>query len=329
MIGQMSSSSSALWPCAAVKNAELANRTTMRVGGVAEWLLEPIDPDELREAWLAAKEHGGPIRLLGGGANLIIDDGVLPGVVISTARMRRSFRLGDEPSGSDDPFLREEPQAVTHDQETGPPRLVAWAGSSMPGLVRSAAELGWTGLEGLVGVPGSLGGGVAMNAGGRPGWMWDVVQSVRVLDANGDFQDIPREDCNPVYRDGGLGSAIVVGAVLLLERSNKHEVRERMKTFLHEKKAVQPVTEASSGCIFKNPDPDASDGRSAGMLVEQAGAKGLTRGDAIVSELHGNFIINRGQATAVDVLTLIEDVKDRVAERFGIALQTEVKRWAK
>jgi UDP-N-acetylmuramate dehydrogenase len=315
-----------VWPCAALRDAELSDRTTLRVGGRVEWLLEPGDPEELQAAWTAAKEAGGPIRLLGGGANLLIDDGVLPGVVLSTSRLRRSFRLGDNAGGAD-PFLREAPQETTRDQEVGAPRLVGWCGASMPGLVRAAGELGWTGLEGLVGVPGSLGGGVAMNAGGRWGDMWDVVESVRCLSPEGTLFDLPRAECTPRYRNGGLGLNVVVGAVLRLERDTKPAVRERMKTYLREKKAAQPVTEASSGCIFKNPDPELSDGRSAGLLVEAAGAKGLARGDAIVSELHGNFIVNRGRATAVDVFTLIEDVKDRVAERFGIELELEVKVW--
>jgi UDP-N-acetylmuramate dehydrogenase len=100
-----------------------------------------------------------------------------------------------------------------------------------------------------------------------------------------------------------------------------------MRTYLGEKKAAQPVTEASSGCVFRNPDPELTDGRSAGQLVEAAGAKGMRRGDAMVSELHGNFIVNRGRATAVDVFALIEDVQAAVAERFGLTLDLEVKAW--
>jgi UDP-N-acetylmuramate dehydrogenase len=318
--------SSTSWPCAALSSAELAGRTTLKVGGWAEWLLEPASPDELVAAWTAALEVGGPVRLLGGGANLILDDGELPGVVISTARLRRSFRMGDRVRG-EDPFERDAPADKTHDLEDGEPRLVGWAGASMPGLVRAAAELGWAGLEGLVGVPGSLGGGVRMNAGGRWGDMWDVVETVRCVTREGELVDVERADANPTYRDGGLGDRVVVAAVVKLERSSKHEVRERMKQFLSEKRAAQPVTEASCGCIFKNPDKELSGGRSAGILVEESGAKGLRRGGAVVSELHGNFIVNRGGATAADVLTLIEDVRDRVAQRTGIRLEREVEVW--
>jgi UDP-N-acetylmuramate dehydrogenase len=318
--------SSTTGPCAALRNADLSRRTTLKVGGSAEWLLEPADPEELRLAWLAAHEAGGPVRILGGGANLLIEDGVLPGVVVATARMRRSFRLGDRWDG--DPFLQGEAPDEAGELE-GSHRLVAWCGASLPSLVRIAAELSWTGLEGLVGVPGHLGGGVTMNAGGRWGELWDVVESVRCLGPGGELYDLDRADCTPRYRDGNLGDAVVTGAVLRLAHAPRHEIRERMKTYLSEKRACQPVTESSSGCVFKNPDPERSEGRSAGMLVEQAGAKGLSRGDAVVSELHGNFILNRGRARAADVLGLIEEVTDRVAQKTGIRLRREVQVWGR
>ena len=166
-----------------------------------------------------------------------------------------------------------------------------------------------------------------MNAGGRWGDMWDVVESVRVLDPDGQLVDLPREECNPTYRNGGMADNIVVGAVLRFEHAPKPEVRARVKTYLLEKRRVQPVTEWSAGCVFKNPDPEQSEGRSAGKLVDDCGGKSMQRGDAIVSPLHGNFIVNQGAATSADVLTLIEDLRDLVAQKTGIALETEVKIW--
>ncbi len=287
-------------------------------------MLEPTDPEELRLAWMAAHEAGVPVRLLGGGANLLIEDGVLPGVVIATARMRRIFRLGDRWEG--DPYMLDEEGGAepAPEKTTG---LVAWCGATLPALVRTAYDLGWTGLEGLIGVPGHLGGGVRMNAGGKWGELWDVIESVRVIGKGGEVFDLDRKDCSPSYRNGNLGDQIVTGAVLRLEPAPKPEVFERMKAYLAEKKAAQPVTESSSGCIFKNPDPELSEGRSAGLLVEQAGAKGLTRGGAIVSPLHGNFILNRGGAKAADVLGLIDEVVERVADKTGIPLEREVEIW--
>jgi UDP-N-acetylmuramate dehydrogenase len=317
-------SSTLNWPAAALADEDLSARTTMHVGGRAQWLLEPANPDELQRAWVAARERGFDPRILGGGANLIVEDGLLPGVVIATDRLKRCFRPMQDASDFDSelPDVRVAPRERDVD-----PRLIVWCGTSMPALVRTATDLGWSGLECLAGVPGNLGGGVAMNAGGRWGEMWDVVDLVRVLDQDGAVHDLPHEQCTPRYRNGGLGSALVVAAILRLRPATVAEVRERTREYLTEKRRNQPVTEWSAGCVFKNPDPAKSNGCSAGKLIEEVGAKGLVRGDAIVSPLHGNFILNRGAATASDVLTLIEDVRDLVAQKTGIALETEVKIW--
>ena len=313
------------WPCAALPEAELAARTTMHVGGRAQWLLEPATPAELEDAWTAAHGRGLPVRILGGGANVVIDDGVLPGVVITTARMRRVFRpMPGGEGGLEEEFSRGE-MALPHPSED--PRLVAWAGCTLPALLRAARDLGYSGLEGIVGVPGHVGGGVAMNAGGRWGDMWDVIEHVRVIDPDGTARGLDRAECSPRYRNGGLGDSLVVGAVLRFDPQPKPLVKERMREYLVAKNSVQPVTDWSAGCIYKNPDPDQSEGRSAGKLVDDVGGKELSRGDAIVSPLHGNFIVNRGKATATDVFTLMEDLQDLVAQKTGIRLEFEVKRW--
>ena len=269
----------------ALRHAPLADRTTLRVGGTVEWLLEPKTPEELREAWIAASEVAAeargrelPVRILGGGANLVVGDGELPGFVISTERVRRIFRptgadessadaLGDE--GAGDPRIAQ--GAAEED-----PRLVAWCGATLPALLRAARDLGLSGLEGIVGVPGHVGGGVAMNAGGRWGEMWDVVETVRVLEPDGTPRDLDRSECSPSYRNANLDGRVVVGAVLRFAPEPKQLVAERMREYLQEKNRVQPVTEWSAGCVFKNPDPEVSDGRSAGRLVEECGGKALS-----------------------------------------------------
>jgi len=315
------------WPCAALAGAELASRTTIQVGGSVEWLLEPRTPEELRLAVLAAREAGFEPRILGGGANLIVADGVLPGVVIATDRMQRVFRPGRDVSSEESlreiaPDDRMAPESASEDA-----RLVAWAGASMPRIVSTTQKFGWTGFEGLVGVPGNVGGGIAMNAGGRWGEMWDVVECVLLVDEEGAFVEKARAECSPTYRNGQLGRAIVASAVLRFRPDAKAAVIERCRDYLKQKKDAQPVTEKSAGCIWKNPDPAKSGGLSAGKLVEQCGGKKRSRGDAVVSELHGNFIVNRGKASATDVLTLIEDVHDLVAQKTGISLEREVKVW--
>lgn len=316
------------WPCAALPHADLAARTTMRVGGTAEWLLEPATPEELREALNAAREQGFPVRVLGGGANLIVDDGELPGVVITTSRMQRLFRV--DPQGREELVdgvlenVSARARPLSRDEGF---ELVAWAGVSLPKIVSSAARLGWSGVEGLAGVPGNVGGGVAMNAGGRWGDFWDVVERVLLVDEHGAFVERTKAQVRPGYRNGNVGACVVASAVLRFRADTPAAVKERGREYLLAKNKVQPVTEWSAGCVFKNPPKELSDGASAGLLVERCGLKGHVRGDAIVSPLHGNFIVNRGKATAADVLTLIDDVHDRVLERTGVDLQREVKVW--
>ena len=320
-------SSSSDWPCAALRAAELASRTTLKVGGRAEWLLEPANPEELRVAWLAAHERGLPVRMLGGGANLLIADGELPGVVIGTDRLAYCFRPTSERQAGAELFESLEPDGRIAQEKDADPRLVVWCGEGLPALVRRAAQLGWSGLEHLAGVPGHVGGAIAMNAGGREGWIGDVVESLRILEPDGTELQLERSDWNPGYRDGKLAGKCVVGAVLRLEPVGRLVVEEATREYLKKKNAVQPVTQRSAGCIFKNPDPEQSDGRGAGQLVDQAGAKGLARGGARISERHGNFIVNAGGATAADVWWLIEEARRRVLEATGVELELEVQCW--
>jgi len=295
----------------------------MRVGGRAEWLLEPADPEELRQAIVAARDEGFEPRILGGGANLIVDDGVLSGVVITTDRMKRIFRPIDASAWLvGDPDARIAPAP----REEGL-RFVSWAGTTHQKLLTSACELGWSGLEGLAGVPGHVGGGVAMNAGGKWGGMWDQVERVLVVDERGEFVELEREHCSPTYRNGGLGRKVVASVLLKFRLDSVPAVKERAREFLLAKNKVQPVTLWSAGCIYKNPDPEKSGGRTAGQLVDSAGLKGTRIGDAEITDLHGNFFVNRGQATARDLLALIERARSVVAERTGVVLENEVKVW--
>jgi len=291
---------------------------------VAEWLLEPADPTELAAAVRAVRARGLPLWLLGGGANLVIADGELAGVVIATDRVKRVWRW----HGRDDPFGVDVPPEHFPEREIGAPAwLVAWAGESMPGLVNRSKALGWTGIEGLAGVPGSLGGGVAMNAGGSWGELWDSVDRVRILEPDGSIVDRDRDAFAPTYRNAHLGPRIVLAAALRLEQSTKRHVEERVRSYLEHKRRVQPVTEWSAGCVFKNPPKDKSAGKGAGQLIDETGLKGFAKGGAQVSPLHGNFLVNTGNARASDVLALIAEVETRVLERTGVALEREVKVW--
>jgi len=295
----------------------------MRVGGRAEWLLEPATPEELRAAIVAAREDGVEPRILGGGANLIIDDGVLPGVVITTDRMKRLFRPVEMSAG----LATELDARIAPSPREDGLRFVAWAGTTHQKLLTSACELGWSGLEGLAGVPGHVGGGVAMNAGGKWGGMWDQVERVLVVDERGELVELMRDQCSPTYRNGGLGRKVVASVLLKFRLDSTHAVKQRAREFLLAKNKVQPVSLWSAGCIFKNPDPKLADGRTAGQLVDAVGLKGTRIGDAEITDLHGNFFVNRGQATARDLLALIERARSVVAEKTGVVLENEVKVW--
>jgi UDP-N-acetylmuramate dehydrogenase len=321
------------WPCAALERAPLGPRTTLGVGGTAAWLLEPATPEELRAAVIAAREQGWPVRVLGAGANLLVDDGEHRVVVIGTERLRRLFRPPQDAlrERGAELFRSIDPQAELssggREALERDPRLIAWCGMSLPGLVSKSAELGLSGFEGLVGVPGHVGGGLAMNAGGRWGELWDQVESALLIDEHGEFVELRREQHTPAYRDGRLGGRIVAGAVLRLEPKPVSEVKQLTREYLRQKKDAQPLSERSAGCVFQNPPPDAADGRSAGQLLDAAGCKGLRRGDATVSSKHANFLVNAGAATSADVHRLIADMRSAVEQRFGIELHQEVKAW--
>ena len=316
--------SSLNWPVAALRDAELRDRTYMRVGGRARWLLEPTDPEELRLAITTARERGFVPRILGGGCNLIIEDGLHDSVVITTDRMKRCFRPVRGSTSFQEETQRTE---LVHVPPAEDPRLVVWGGTTLQKLCATATELGLSGMECLAGVPGQLGGGIAMNAGGRYGEMWDSVEVVRVIEPDGRMLDLPRQECTPRYRNGGLGERVVAGAILKLVPQTRAEVRERAKQYLLEKNKVQPVMEWSAGCVFKNPDKPRSGCLSAGQLFERCGLKGRERGDAYVSPLHGNFVINRAHASSDDILGLIEEVRAEVASQTGVELELEVKVW--
>lgn len=306
----------------------------MRVGGAAEWLLEPKNLGELAKAVSAARESGMPVRILGKGANLIVEDGTIPGVTVATDRLNLMWRPDPAEQGQALESLLEalkrgqQPDArlAPHPREEGL-RLLALCGATHQKLVSTVMELGWSGLEGLVGVPGHVGGGVAMNAGGKWGEMWSVVESIVVVDDDGELRVLRREQCEPSYRNGNLGTKVVAAALLKFRLDQVHAVKERTRNFLKEKNAVQPVTEWSAGCVFKNPDPERSCGRTTGKLVDEAGLKGRAVGGAQISPKHGNFIVNTGHATAKDVLELVRIAQETVFERFGVQLEMEAKVW--
>jgi len=275
----------------------MSQLTTFQVGGPAHLLLEPLDPQSAAETVRRVRQRGLPVRVLGNGSNLLVSDAGVEGAVIFTDRMRRCIQDED--------------------------RIRAWAGTHLVGLVNYAAKVGLSGVEGLIGIPAQVGGAVRMNAGGRWGEIFDVLESVTVCDLEtGDVRTLSRAECQPTYRNSNLGNQMILECVLRLKPGDRKAIAEATKEHLLEKNAVQPVTEPSAGCIFKNPKPD-----SAGKVIESCGLKGTRIGGIEVSPKHANYFVNVGGGTCDDALRLIELVRDRVRRERGIELQLEVQLW--
>lgn len=283
----------------------LARHTTLRIGGPAAEFWEPQRPEDLAAVLSRLARDGAAWRMLGGGADTLAPDGGVRGAVIHTGAMRRVFR-----------------------EEGG---LRAWAGVTLPQLVRTAADAGLTGLEPLIGVPGQVGGALAMNAGSATWGVWDAVEELTVWDPDAAapgsepaaFLRVLRPaEVGPAYRDGRLGRRVALEAKLRLAPADPRAIRDEQERLLRRKNATQPVTLASAGCAFKNPPGD-----SAGRLVDAAGLKGARAGGAEISERHANFVVNRGGATAADVRALIERAEREVESRFGVRLERELCVW--
>jgi len=286
------------FPALARADQSLARLTTLRVGGSA-LVLSPRTHDDVRALARAAAERGERLRVLGLGANVLVSDRGVPEPVLSTRQLRECRFEGR--------------------------RVRAGAGTLLPGLVNAAARRGLAGLEPLVGIPATVGGAVAMNAGGRYGNTFDTLASVTVMRADGEIEERTPAALKPGYRRTELGEGeIVVEAVFELEPAAPEAVLGRTQDVLAEKGQRQPLDAWSAGCIFKNPTGAAA---SAGKLIEDAGQKGASVGDAMVSPKHANFIVNRRSASASDVLSLVERVRSAVFDRTGVLLELEVRLW--
>lgn len=274
----------------------MARRTTLRVGGPADVLVEPRDEADLAKVVAGCSRAGVSLTVVGRGSNLLIRDGGIRGVVVS---------------------LTQPAFGVIEVRGT---RLHCGAGVRLNAVSIEARRNGFSGLEFLEGIPGSVGGALRMNAGAMGSATFEVVQSVRLMERDGMVREVPASEMAPRYRSCPLlRERIALGAVLVGNPGISEAVRERMEAYSRKRWESQP-TQPSAGCIFKNPTV-----APAGKLVDELGLKGLRVGAAAVSAIHGNFIVNEGGATATDVLTLIEKVRSLVFEARQVALETEVE----
>lgn len=290
-----------------VASPRMASLTSLHLGGRALALATFESAADLETLPEAADRIGGRVAMLGGGTNILAADGELPVVLV---------RCG----------MDEAPAVIGEDVGL---RLVrVGAGVKLPRLLVWCMKHGLSGLEGMAGVPGDVGGAVAGNAGAHGMDMGTVLRSVDVFSPDRGFRTLGREDVRCEYRffglkDGGKPWFAISGIVLALRPAEPEAIRTALRDNIERKLRVQPVRSWSAGCVFKNPP----EGTSAGKLLDEAGFRGKRLGGMCFSEIHANFLVNEGKGSADAALELIRSAQSAVWERFGIQLQTEVKLW--
>jgi len=275
-------------------HAPLRAYTSFQIGGPADVVVEPADIDDVCMVVRQASARKIPVFVLGG-TNLLIRDGGIRGIVMSLVRLRG---------------IKEESGCV----------LYAEGGIGMPTLIGYAVRHSLAGLEWAAGIPGTVAGCVVMNAGTKLGEMKDAVKAIRMVNIKGQIVNIEATQVRFEYRRALLPHGIVVGVWLQLTQGVRSEIERVVKNYLHYRRDTQPLAMPSAGCVFKNPPDD-----SAGRLIESVGLKGARVGDAEVSMKHANFVVNRGEARATDVLALIRKVRSAIRRRAGVRLDLELK----
>ena len=276
----------------------LSPLTWFKLGGCARHVYRPAEEDQLARMVGRAHCDDIPTRVLGGGANVLIRDDGVDGVVV---------RLDD---------------AVFQKVEYQGERVIAAGGADLMRLTRECARRGLAGLECMAGIPGTVGGAIRMNAGGKHGAIGETVSSARLLTPEGDLEVLRAEQLGFGYRRSAVGPRIVLSAELQLRQDDPRRVLARYEDIWECKKTSQPFGENSAGCVFKNPP-----GESAGRLIDEAGMKGESIGGARVSREHANFIVTRKGATADDVLRLMDRIRQTVRRQSGIELELEIDIW--
>ena len=275
----------------------MARHTTFRIGGPVRLMAMPRSEGEVLACLREAEQAQVRLVVLGNGSNLLAADGEIPCFAVLLTGLDALERTGE----------RE-----------------IWAGAGVPlaRLASFAAQEGLAGLEFAHGIPGTLGGGVLMNAGAYGGEMVQVVKEVAAAGRNGGVETVPAEQCGFSYRRSAFsdGERVILGAKFQLEPDDPAAIRSRMDDLARRRKEKQPLEYPSAGSMFKRPA-----GHFAAALIDQCGLKGLTVGGAQVSEKHAGFVINRGGATCADVLALVDQVKERVLQQTGVELEMEVR----
>lgn len=274
----------------------MSRHTTFRVGGPAEYFLTVNTAEELRSVMACLREEGMPYFLLGNGSNLLVGDRGYRGAVV---RLGGIFETVEAQDGT----------------------IRAGAGASLALTARRAMENGLCGMEFASGIPGTLGGAVRMNAGAYGGEMSMLVRSVDIMDEQGNVRTLDHKEMAFGYRTSVIKSSpwTVLGASLVLEKGDREEIAAQMQRLAQQRREKQPLEFPSAGSTFKRPE-----GNFAGKLIMDAGLRGYSRGGAQVAQKHCGFIVNKGNATAADIVGLIREVAEKVQEKFGVTLEPEV-----
>lgn len=279
-----------------IKNESLAAHTTWRIGGKAKYFAQATNVEELKQAVDQAATAGVPYFMIGNGSNLLISDDGYNGMVI---KLRGGF------TGF----------GIRHNV------IMAEAGVHLANIVTTARKKSLEGMAFAAGIPATVGGALIMNAGGADGTMSDVCETIKILNPEGEVEMLTHPDAKFVYRASNLKKmGIILAATFRLEPEDPQKVTQQIVDALDKKRRSQPLEAKTAGSVFKNPPH-----KHAAELIENAGCKGMKVGDATVSRMHANFIINIGQATAKDTLTLMHQVADRVREHSGVELEREVE----
>ncbi|MFM7135018.1 MAG: UDP-N-acetylmuramate dehydrogenase [Planctomycetota bacterium] len=285
----------------------LGPQTWFGIGGRADLLIHPRSVDALATLARRCRRDGIPLRVLGSGANLLVDDDGVDGVVVKL---------------DEGPF-----KGVDFNLEGRVERMRVHGGASMERLVQECARQGLRGIEPMSGIPASLGGAIRMNAGGKFGAIGDAVDAVAIVGLDGELRVHLRDEIRFGYRETSLPAGTVVWASLRVEPDDPIVCRNRVKEIFAYKKSTQPMSASSAGCMFRNPTMPDGRRESAGRLIDLAGLKGAREGGAFVSTEHGNFLaVDKGAATD-DVRRLVERIQAEVAAKHGVELETEVVFW--
>lgn len=281
-----------------IENAPMSKYTSFKCGGNASLLIIPDSIGGIKMIIYFCREKNVEPLVIGNGSNLLVTDGGINNVVIKIGSKLSKIELIDDTT------------------------IYCEAGASMKSLCMFALENSLSGLEFAYGIPGTLGGAVYMNAGAYGGEMKDVLHACQHIDKDGEFGALEKDELDLSYRHSAYtdNGYTILSALLKMQKGDKSEIKEAMDLNLRKRKEKQPLEFGSAGSTFKRPK-----GYFAGALIEQSGLKGYTVGGAQVSEKHAGFVINKSGATATDVITLIRDVQNKVYEKFGVKLETEVK----